>query len=417
MNTFSYLFLFAVILNFALSWWLKHRHINHVRNHRGTVPKMFDGEISLQDHQKAADYTVAKSKLANYHLVYSIVILLVWTLGGGLSYLNQIVSEMGYSSILTGVLFMVSFFILGTIISLPFSLASTFGVEEKFGFNRMTPKLFIIDLIKGIVISLIIMMPLFWVILQVMSAAGSLWWIYVWLVVMGFMFLTMWAYPSIIAPIFNKFKTLDNEDLKNRIETLLTQCGFKSNGVFVMDGSRRSSHGNAYFGGIGNTKRVVFFDTLLKQLSPEEIEAVLAHELGHFRLKHITKQMIQSSLFFLGLLAILGWMIDKAWFYTGMNLPAERVDHIALILFMLITPVFTFFLDPLMSYISRKHEFEADDFAAEKRDAKKLISALIKLNRENASTLTPDPLHSMIYDSHPPASIRISNLLKEQQTS
>lgn len=416
MNTFSYLFLAAVACYLAFSWWLKHRHIKHVSTNRDQVPEMFRDDISLPEHQKAADYTVAKSNLAIWQMIYGTGILLMWTFGGGLQYLDTALSTMNMGTVWGGVTTMVSYFILGTILYLPFSVYSIFTIEEKFGFNRMTPKLFIGDLIKQTILGIVIMVPLFWIILKLMSAAGQLWWLYVWLVVMGFLFLTMWAYPTIIAPMFNKFKPLDNEELKNRIDTLLEQCGFKSNGVFVMDGSKRSSHGNAYFGGIGNSKRVVFFDTLLKQLEPDEMEAVLAHELGHFRLKHVTKQLIQSSLFFLAMLAVLGWMIDKSWFYAGLNASASSGPHIALLLYIMIVPVFTFLLDPLLSWVSRKHEFEADNFAAEKRNAAMLISALVKLNRENASTLTPDPLHSMIYDSHPPAMIRINNLLNAQKS-
>ena len=411
MNEFTYVFLLALTAWFSFRWWLNERQIKYVVQHRDNIPEYFAGKLSIDDHHKAADYAVAYGRLTRYQLVFDSALLLVWTLGGALTLLDQFWASDQASPIWHGIWFMLSVVIISSLVSLPFSIYQTFNIEQKFGFNHTTRAVFISDLIKGLVINLLIGIPFLWIVLWLMQVTGTLWWFYVWLVSVGFIFLMYWGYPTFIAPLFNKFKPLDNESLKQRIEKLLQQCGFESKGVFVMDGSKRSSHSNAYFGGLGNSKRVVFFDSLMEQLEDDEIEAVLAHELGHFRLNHIKKGFVQMNLYMLALLAILGWMINQDWFYAGLNAPVPGTAHMALVLFFMIIPKFTFIIDPLFSYFSRKHEFEADAFAASKKDAQLLINALVKLNRENAKTVTPDPLYSMVYDSHPPATIRIDHLL------
>ena len=406
---FSYVFLIALVGAVLLQWWLILRQNQHVNRHRGAVPDAFSSKISLEDHQKAADYTVAKLQVSKIELIYSIVVLLLWTYGGGLNLLHGTWTGVIDNSLWQGVAVMVSFMLIGMFIDLPFSLYRTFVIEERFGFNKMSAGLFVGDMMKGILINLILMVPLLWVILWLMESAGTLWWVYAWAVIVAFMLLMMFIYPTVIAPLFNKFTLLTDATLKERIENLLTRCGFASRGIYTMDGSKRSSHGNAYFTGLGKNKRIVFFDTLLESLSPEEIEAVLAHELGHFKYKHITKQMIVMSVLLLGSLALLGWLKGQAWFYVGLGIDSNST-HMALIVFMLVLSVFGVYIQPLFSLLSRKNEFEADDFAATQSNAGDLIQALVKLYKENASTLTPDPLYSTFHDSHPPAPVRIANL-------
>ena len=308
-----------------------------------------------------------------------------------------------------GVGFMISLMLIGSLIDLPFSLYRTFVLEEKFGFNKTNAKTFIGDLLKEFLLMLIIGLPLIYAILWLMNGMGEFWWAYVWLVLTGFSLLMFWLYPSYIAPIFNKFKALDNLELKAKIDNLLNRTGFKSDGVFVMDGSKRSSHGNAYFTGIGKNKRIVFFDTLLEGMNDQEVEAILAHELGHFHHKHIRKHMISSFAISLLGLALLGYLINQLWFFNGLGIESPS-NHTALILFMLVMPVFSFFIAPISNALSRKHEFEADSFAAKHTNADDLVSSLVKLYRDNASTLTPDKLYSAFHDSHPSASIRINHL-------
>ena len=409
MHTFTALFIAAVILSLGLQLWLSARQARFVGQHRKQVPADFSNSISLQEHQKAADYTLAQLKLGKLELGYETLLLLLWTLGGGLSLLDISITALGWAELSTGVGFLIAFSLVGGLLALPFSLYRTFRLEARFGFNRTSMQTFISDIVKNTLISLIIGVPFIYLVLWLMSSMGSLWWLYVWLAYMGLSLTMFWLYPSVIAPMFNKFSPLDDETLKARIEALLTRCGFTSQGIFIMDGSKRSAHGNAYFTGMGNNKRIVFFDTLTESLDNDEVEAVLAHELGHFRRKHITKRMIMMSLTTLSGLAILGWLIQAPWFYTALG--AEQVSHhMALVLFMLISPVFTFLLTPIFSAYSRKHEFEADEFAAHNSDANKLITALVKMYQENASTLTPDPLYSAFYHSHPPAPIRIQHL-------
>lgn len=413
--TFTLFFLFMLALSSLARLWLSFRQVRHIQQHRARVPEAFADKISLADHQKAADYTTAKVRFGRWPLVYEIALLLIWTLGGGLEWLDQLVSAQGYSPIITGIVVILGYTLLSTLLDLPFSIYSTFVIEQRFGFNRTTAKTFVVDMLKGAALGLVIGIPLIYIILTLMAEAGDAWWIYTWLVLTGFSVLMMWAYPTWIAPIFNKFEPLEDGDTLRRITQLLDRCGFNSNGVFVIDGSKRSSHGNAYFSGFGKNKRIVFFDTLLKMLDDDQLEAVLAHELGHFKKKHIVQGMLISfSTTFIGL-AVLAWLMKTDWFFAGLGVSTTSA-YMALLLFTLVTPVFTFLLGPVMSMFSRKNEFEADAFAAEQTNAQHLIQALVGLYRENASTLTPDPLYSAFYDSHPPAPVRIAHLNAQPQS-
>lgn len=409
MHSFTVLFLIMLAVSTAMRFWLSFRQIKHIEAHRSSVPESFEDKITLEEHQKAADYTTVKTRFGRLPLSYEVALLLIWTLGGGLEWLDQSILSLEFGVITTGIIVMLVYMLIASALDLPFSIYSTFVIEEKFGFNRTTVKTFIIDIFKGVTLALIIGIPLLYVILWLMEQMGGLWWIYVWLVITGFSLLMMWIYPIWIAPIFNKFEPLEEGDTLNRIQNLLTRCGFSSNGVFVIDGSKRSSHGNAYFSGFGRNKRIVFFDTLLKMLNDDELEAVLAHELGHFKKKHIIKGMFISFGTTLAGLAILAWLMKNDWFYQALGVNTNST-YMALLLFTLITPVFTFFFQPLFSMFSRKNEFEADAFAAEQTNAAYLIKALVGLYKENSNTLTPDPLYSAFYDSHPPASVRIAHL-------
>ena len=409
MNILSYSFLALLIASISLQWWLARRQTRFVTMHRDNVPEAFRDKIDLPTHQKAADYTCAKISIGHLETFVSAILLLGWTLGGGLNALDRIWTSFGWGPVITGIVFLLSFAFISALLTLPFDLYRTFVLEERFGFNRSTLKLFITDLIKQTLIGLIIGTPLIAAALWFMNASGKLWWIYVWLLWVGFSVLMLWLYPTFIAPLFNKFEPLAQDSTRTRIEELLRRTGFKSQGVFVMDGSKRSGHGNAYFTGFGNAKRIVFFDTLLKHLNDDEIEAVLAHELGHFKRHHVRKRIALTFAMSFAGLALLGWLSGQNWFYHGLGMDLTSA-HAALILFMLAIPVFTFFLQPLFSALSRRHEYEADDFAAQQTRAQFLIDALVKLYQENASTLTPDPLHSLFYDSHPPAALRIAHL-------
>ena len=409
MNFFTYIFLFSLFAGIFVQWFLVQKHISCVRSNRNNVPEAFNEKISLEAHQKAADYTEAKVKTGLVELVIGSALLLLWTLAGGLQFLDNWLRTFGMSEILTGTALILSVFGIMAILELPLSLFKIFKIEQSFGFNKMTPKIFFVDLLKNTIVGFLIGAPLLLFVLWIMENSGTYWWVYVWFTWLTFSLLMMWAYPAFIAPIFNKFRTLENDELKTRIENLLARNGFKSNGIFVMDGSTRSTHGNAYFTGLGANKRIVFFDTLIEELSYDEIEAVLAHELGHFKCNHIRKRIsLLATIFFIGL-GILGWLINQSWFYNGLGIN-QTSTYIALLLFVMISPAFTFFLQPLFSFISRQHEFEADDFAANQAQTENLITALVSLYRENANTLTPDPLYSAFHDSHPPAPIRIAHL-------
>lgn len=409
MNALTIIFLLAIFSGAGLQMYLSRRHIAHIRRHKESVPQAFRDKIPLEDHQKAADYTIAKVKTGMVELIIGMLILLGWTLAGGLQYLSGLWQSLELPGIWTGVGFILAVFIIATLLDIPISLYRTFKLEQRFGFNKTTPKIFIVDLIKSALLGLFIGTPMLYLVLWIMASAGPLWWFYVWCTWLSFSLFMMWAYPAFIAPLFNKFRPLENDELRARIEALLTRNGFASQGIFVMDGSTRSTHGNAYFTGLGANKRIVFFDTLVDELSHAEIEAVLAHELGHFKCNHIKKRIILlGGIFFLGL-ALLGWLINLPWFYQGLGVTTPST-YMAITLFVMVAPVFTFFLQPIFSYISRRHEFEADNFAANQAHAENLVKALVKLYKENANTLTPDPKYSAFHDSHPPAPIRIAHL-------
>ncbi|MGI9229031.1 MAG: M48 family metallopeptidase [Gammaproteobacteria bacterium] len=409
MNNFSYLFLAFLAAGAALQWYLGRRHIRHIQAHRDTVPTAFSDKISLPEHQKAADYCSAKTAVGVFGGIIATLLLLLWTYGGLLELVDQTIRASGLSGLWSGTVFMLAVIVIAAILQLPLDLYHTFGLEQRFGFNKMTPGLFITDLLKNTALLLLIAPPLLLLVLWLMTNAGQYWWVYVWLTWLGFSLFMMWAYPAFIAPLFNKFRPLQDTDLKTRIENLLTRNGFASNGIFVMDGSARSTHGNAYFAGLGANKRIVFFDTLIDDLSHEEIEAVLAHELGHFKCNHIKKRIVVLGVLFLLGFAILGYLAGQDWFYHGLGVSTAS-SYMALTLFFMVAPVFSFALQPIFSGISRQHEFEADDFAAQQAQTAMLIQALVKLYRENANTLTPDPLYSAYYDSHPPAPVRIAHL-------
>lgn len=409
MNTLTLLFVATLAAGTALRTWLAMRHIQHVHNHRDRVPDAFSDRIPLSAHRKAADYTIAKTRFGLVGLMVSALLVLAWTIGGGLDLLDRIWRELALSPLTTGIGVIMSGLVIAALLDLPLAAYRTFVIEERFGFNRTTPALFAADILKQFLLLLLLGIPLVWVVLWLMEGAGRWWWIYAWVVWMAFSLFMVWAYPAFIAPLFNRFTPLQNEHLKERIQNLLARCGFVSKGIYVMDGSRRSGHGNAYFTGLGNNKRIVFFDTLMDSLEPEEIEAVLAHELGHFRRRHIVKGIALSAALSLAGLALLGWLVDQPWFYTGLGVGAPS-DHAALFLFLLAGPVFTVFLQPALAYWSRKHEFEADDYAARQTAPGWMIRALVKLYQENAATLTPDPLYSAFHDSHPPAPVRVAHL-------
>jgi len=409
MNIYSYLLVVFLGLMLGLKWWLAHRQLRHVLFHRSEVPPPFREAVPLAAHQKAADYTVAKLRLGLVDEVFGVLILLFWTFGGGLDWLDQRWQSLGWSEFSTGVAVLLSFVFIGTVLQLPIRAYRTFVLEQRFGFNRTSGHLFLQDFLKQGMLLFVFSLPLAGGALWLMGQTGHYWWVYLWLGWLGFALFMMWAYPAFIAPLFNTFTPLTDKDLKGRVEDLLRRCGFKNRGIFVMDGSRRSGHGNAYFTGLGNNKRIVFFATLLGTLEPDQIEAVLAHELGHFKRRHILKNVLVMALLSAGGLALLGWLVSQPAFYHGLGI-SQPSNHTGLALFMLVVPVLTFFLHPLLSYLSRHYEFEADEFAAKMTNSQALIQALIRLYQENASTLTPDPLHSAVYDSHPPAPLRLAHL-------
>ena len=415
----SLLFATAVALQWLLRVWLVSRQVRHVATHRDAVPPAFAHRISLSAHQKAADYTLAKARVSLIDITLSAAVLLCWTLLGGLDWLNRWLLEFISPDLWQQLALLASFAVISALIELPLSLYQTFRLEQRFGFNQMTPGLWLADLLKSTLVGAIIGLPLAALILWLMGSTGPLWWLWAWGAWTAFNLLLMWIFPSFIAPLFNKFEPLADESLKSRVTRLMERCGFAAKGLFVMDGSRRSAHANAYFTGFGNSKRVVFFDTLLRQLSPGEVEAVLAHELGHFKHKHISKRMV--LMFGVSLLgfALLGWLSQQLWFYTGLGVSvllgpnidvAADNNALALLLFMLAVPVFSFFVTPLMSAMSRRDEFEADAYAMQQADGAQLASALLKLYEDNASTLTPDPWYVSFYYSHPPAVDRLARM-------
>lgn len=409
MHSFTLLFLFFLAASVMVRLWLSQRQMNHIQAHKNQVPEAFVDKIKLDDHQKAAAYSCAKLRVGRISLAWETTWLLIWTLGGGLSAIDIWWANYELPLLLNGIAVIASLLIFASILDLPFSLYNTFVVEQKFGFNQTTWQTWVLDLFKATLLMVVLGLPLIAAILWIMNQAGQHWWLYAWLLWTGFSLLMIWAWPAFIAPLFNKFSALDDASLKSRIDNLLQRCGFHSQGVFVVDGSKRSAHGNAYFTGFGKNKRIVFYDTLLESLSEDEVEAVLAHELGHFKRHHIKKSLGLSLITTLIGFALLAWLMGSPWFYTAMSVE-NASTHTALLLFILVMPVFTYFISPLFSALSRKHEFEADEFAKSNSDYRALISALVNMYRDNASTLTPDPVHSMFYDSHPPASIRINHL-------
>ena len=410
-NFFTFIFLFAILTSVIALLWLNFRQDRAIKISFNEVPEGFKETITLEDHQKAGRYTQAKLLTNHFEIIFSTIVLLIWTLGGAMNWLDVFWHEKISDPIWLGTVFILSIMLIASFIDLPFSIYRNFILEERFGFNRMTIKTFTSDLIKELILTLALGMPLIYAILYLMnmSAIGDYWWIYVWAILSLFTIIMMWIYPTFIAPIFNKFKPLENNSLRNRIDSLLERTGFGSDGIFIMDGSKRSSHGNAYFTGIGRNKRIVFFDTLLKGMEDEEIEAILAHELGHFHHKHVRQRIVSSFIFSLTSLALLGYLIKQGWFFHGLGI-SEPSSHTALVLFSLTLPVFSFFITPISNLISRKHEFQADAFAASHTDANDLISSLTKLYRENSSTLSPDKYYSAFHDSHPSAILRIARL-------
>jgi STE24 endopeptidase len=402
-----------LVAGLAVKFWLATRQVRHVARHRDAVPAPFAGTVSLAAHQKAAGYTIAKSRVGLLETAFGAAVLLGWTLLGGLDALNHGLVQWLGTGMIQQLVLLACFAVISGLLDLPFSLYTTFVVEERFGFNKITWKLWLGDLLKSAVLGALIGLPIAALILWLMGAAGRWWWLWAWCVWMGFNLLLLVVYPTFIAPLFNKFQPLEDETLKARVPALMQRCGFAAKGLFVMDGSKRSAHANAYFTGFGAAKRVVFYDTLLAKLSPGEVDAVLAHELGHFKHKHIVKRIV--LMFALSLLgfALLGWLATRVWFYTGLgvrpNLEGAN-DALALLLFLLAVPVFTYFVSPVMARFSRKHEFEADAFAVKQTSGQDLGSALLKLYEDNASTLTPDPVFVKFYYSHPPASERLARL-------
>ena len=408
--TFYYLFIFLLITTTIFQIWLTKRHIAHVHKNKKKVPSAFSKTISILDHKKAADYTIAKSNIGVIDLFIQAIFLYLLTLGGGINILTDTFSHLTSNELVIGAMVIISVMLISSLVDLPLNIYKTFNIDEKFGFNRMTSQIFITDLIKQSILSIIIGIPILLISLWIISNLGGLWWLWLWVFISIFNFLMLTLYPTYIAPFFNKFLPLKDVKLKIKIEKLLLKCGFKSDGLFVMNGSLRSNHGNAYFTGLGNSKRIVFFDTLLEKLSHKEIIAVLAHELGHFHHNHVKKRIIAMFIIsFIGLY-VLGILKDSPWFYESLGV--IQSDANGLLLFLLVSPLFIFFIRPLMAYYSRKNEFEADEYACKYADPADLKLSLIKLYRDNASTLTPDPLHSNFYDSHPPALERISTIDK-----
>ena len=411
--TFTALVCALLIASTVVRTVLASRQIRHVARHRHEVPAAFAQTIPLTAHQKAADYTVAKARFGQLDIALEAALLLGWTLLGGLHLLNQVLLAWLGGGLVQQLALVASFSVIGGLLSLPLAWWSTFRIEERFGFNKMSLGLWMADLVKNAVVGALIGLPILALVLWLMDAAGPLWWLWAWGVWMGFNLLLLVLYPTLIAPLFNKFEPLQDESLKARVNALMQRCGFAAKGLFVMDGSKRSAHANAYFTGFGAAKRVVFFDTLLQQLSPPEIDAVLAHELGHYKRRHIVQRVgLMFALSLVGF-ALLGWVSNQAWFYTGLGVTPslESPNHaVALLLFLLVVPLFTYFLSPLMAQLSRRHEFEADAYAVAHTDGKDLASALLKLYQDNASTLTPDPVFARFYYSHPPASERLARL-------
>jgi STE24 endopeptidase len=416
--TLSLLFAAALLASLLTKFWLATRQMRHVAAHRGAVPAPFASTITLAAHQRAADYTLAKGRFGLLSMAFGAVVLLGWTLLGGIDALNVLVRDAvqpRFGAMAYQLALLAAFTLIGGLLDLPFELYNTFRLEQRFGFNRMTWKLYLADTLKGLLVGALIGLPVAALMLWIMGATGGLWWLWAWGAWMAFNVAVLLLYPTVIAPLFNKFQPLADESLVARVQALMARCGFAAKGLFVMDGSKRSAHANAYFTGFGASKRVVFFDTLLSKLTAGEVEAVLAHELGHFKHRHVTKRILAMFAISLGALALLGWLSTQAWFYAGLGVrPSMSApnDAIALLLFLLVTPVFTFFVSPLFALLSRRHEFEADAYACQQASGSDLAAALLKLHEDNAATLTPDPVYVRFYYSHPPASERLAALAR-----
>jgi len=406
---FTTLFLLFLTISLLTTTYLSLRHTRFVQDHRQQVPDAFLQQLGLAAHQKAADYTVAKERVGRLEQFIGVALILTWTLGGGIAWVDQVYMDRVVNPIWLGVAVVLTVMVISGLLDLPMELWKTFSLEQKFGFNRTDLKTYLIDLFKGAALSGLLITPLLAGFFWIMNTAGTLWWLYAWILWLSFSLLLTWAYPVFIAPLFNRFKQLDDGPLRDRISALLARTQFAGDDIRVMDGSRRSAHSNAYFTGFGRNKRIVFFDTLMEILDDDELEAVLAHELGHFSLHHVRNRLIMGSLFTLAALALLGWLLKQPWFYHSLGVPNPSL-HAALLLFMMVIPVFGLLLKPLLSHSSRKHEYAADAFAATLSGSQALSSALIKLSESNASTVTPDPLHSAFYDSHPPVALRIARI-------
>jgi STE24 endopeptidase len=419
-DTLTLLFAAALTASLLVKLWLAGRQMRHVATHRDVVPPAFASSVTLAAHQRAADYTLAKGRFGLLTMAFGSIVLLGWTLLGGLHALNLTLRAAvlpslpgAWGAMAYQLALLAAFALVSGLLDLPFELWRTFHIEQRFGFNRSTLRLFVVDQLKGLLVGAVIGLPLAALVLWIMAATGRWWWLWAWCAWAAFNLLIMVLYPTVIAPLFNKFEPLADAMLAARVRALMQRCGFAAKGLFVMDGSRRSAHGNAYFTGLGAAKRVVFFDTLLAKLSPGEVEAVLAHELGHFKHRHVTQRIVMMFGISLAALALLGWLAGQAGFYTGLgvapNLGAPN-DALALLLFMIIVPVFGYFASPLMAQLSRRHEFQADAYACAQSDGADLASALLKLHEDNAATLTPDPIYVRFYYSHPPASERLAAL-------
>ena len=417
-QTVTLVFAAALLASLLIRFWLATRQMRHVAGHRGAVPEPFASTITLAAHQRAADYTLAKGRFGLLTMAFGAAVLLGWTLLGGIDALNSAVRDVvqpRFGGMAYQLALLTAFALIGGLLDLPFELYSTFRIEQRFGFNRMTWQLYLADMLKGALVGALIGLPIAALMLWIMGATGGLWWLWAWGAWMGFNLLILVLYPTVIAPLFNTFVPLADESLKARVQALMTRCGFAAKGLFVMDGSKRSAHANAYFTGFGAAKRVVFFDTLLTKLTPGEVEAVLAHELGHFKHKHVIKRIVSMFAISLAGFALLGWVSKQAWFYAGLGVRPSMGgpnDAIALLLFLLVVPVFGFFVSPLFAQLSRRHEFEADAYACQQASGHDLAAALLKLHEDNAATLTPDPLYVRFYYSHPPASERLAALAR-----
>jgi len=409
MHPFTLAFVLALVAHLAVQIWLSQRQITHVLAHRGTIPAGFASAVSAAEHSKAADYAIARQRVGIVETVYDAIVVLALTVGGGIALLGAWVAGFMQPGILAGTLHLVVVFACMTLAGLPFTIYRTFVLEQRFGFNRTSPGTFVGDQLKAWALGLALGGAVAACVLWIMAEAGASWWIVGWAAWMAFSLLVTWAWPRLIAPLFNKFSPLEDQALRERIDALLARCDFHAKAVYVMDGSRRSAHGNAYFTGFGREKRIVFFDTLLTSLGPVQIESVLAHELAHFKLRHIPQRLVVGAAMSLAGFALLGWLSQQQWFFAGLGVPAPS-DAAALLLFLLAVPAFTWIISPLLAAWSRRHEYEADAFAAQHADARSLAEALVTLYKDNATTLTPDPLYSAFHDSHPPPTARIERL-------